>query len=235
MRVHNNEVDHDSVVHLLDPTPEQRHRQRAYYMANVEMIDKKVGEILDALEQKGYLEDAVVIFTSDHGDCLTDHGHSQKWTMYDTITKMPLIVWSPKRFAGDRRVHGLCQQMDIGPAILQLAGVEPPATMEAESILPAIEGKEWTPRDYVFAEHGRDGILQETEFMSMVRSDDWKLVHFVDSSDGQLFDLQKDPDEVINLWHDPAHADKKRELLEVMLNWRVQSDVNTAEWAAEWR
>ena len=235
MRVHNTEVDHDSVVHMLDPTPEQRHRQRAYYMANVEMIDKKVGEIMDALEEKGYLENAVVIFTSDHGDCLTDHGHSQKWTMYDTITKMPLIVWSPNRFAQNEKINGLCQQMDIGPAILELAGIEPPATMEAQSLLPALDGEDWSPREYVFAEHGRDGILQETEFVSMIRSDDWKLVHFVDSEDGQRFDLQNDPDEVNNLWADPAHADKKRELLDVFLRWRIQSDVHTSNWAADWR
>ena len=63
MRVHNSEVDHDSVMHLLDPTPQQRHRQRAYYMANVSMIDDKVGELLAALEDQGYLENAVVIFT----------------------------------------------------------------------------------------------------------------------------------------------------------------------------
>ena len=144
---------------------------------------------------------------------------------------------SPKKkgFAEGKRIDGLCQQMDIGPAILELAGVEPPAAMEAESLLPAIAGQEWTPREYVFAEHGRDGILQETAFMSMVRSDDWKLVHFVDSEDGQLFDLQDDPGEVNNLWDDPAHADRKRDLLGVLLNWRIQSDVNTAEWAAEWR
>ena len=104
MRQHNVEVDHDSVVHMLEPSDEQRHRQRAYYMANVEMIDTKIGEILQALEDKGYLENSVIVFTSDHGDCLTDHGHSQKWSMYDTITRIPLIVASPQRFAGDRRV-----------------------------------------------------------------------------------------------------------------------------------
>ncbi|MFT5378258.1 MAG: arylsulfatase, partial [Candidatus Latescibacterota bacterium] len=92
MRQHNTEVDHDSVVHMLEPSEEQRQRQRAYYMANVEMIDTKVGEIMQALEDKGYLDNAVVVFTSDHGDCLTDHGHSQKWSMYDTITRMPMIV-----------------------------------------------------------------------------------------------------------------------------------------------
>ena len=92
LRVHNTEVDHDSVVHLLEPTEEQRRLQRAYYLANMTMIDEKVGQIMEALEKQGYLENAVVIFTSDHGDCLTDHGHSQKWTMYDQITRIPLIV-----------------------------------------------------------------------------------------------------------------------------------------------
>ncbi len=157
MREHNAEVDHDSVVHLLNPTREQRHRQRAYYLANVTMIDEKVGGILETLDRKGYLENSVVIFTSDHGDCLGDHGHSQKWTMYDIITRMPLIVWAPGRFEGGRRLDELCQLMDIGPAILELAGIEPPASLEAESLLPALQGEAWAGRDYVFAEHCRDG------------------------------------------------------------------------------
>lgn len=235
LREHNNEVDHDSVFHLLDPTPEQRHRQRAYYMANVAMIDQKVGEIMDALERNGYLDNSVVIFTSDHGDCLTDHGHSQKWTMYDTITRIPMIVWGPKYFSGGRRVDGLCQQMDVGAAILELAGLELPETMEAESVLPAIRGEEWTPREYVYAEHGRDGILEETAFMTMVRSTDWKLVHFVDYEKGQLFDLRNDPGEIHNLWDEPQHQERKQQLLNQMLQWRVESQLKTKEWTREWR
>lgn len=235
MRVHNAEVDHDSVVHLLDPTPEQRHRQRAYYLANVTMIDEKVGEIMQALEQKDYLRNSVVIFTSDHGDCLTDHGHSQKWTMYDTITRMPMIVWSPDRFAGGRQIDGLCQQFDIGPAILEMASVEVPKNLEASSLLPAIKDDEWTPREYVYAEHARDGILQGTDFMTMVRNDEWKLVHFVDDPDGQLFNLREDLDEINNLWNDPAGVEKKQELLDELREWRIRSHVRTADWAAEWR
>ena len=235
MRVHNVEVDHDSVVHMLAPTEEQRHRQRAYYLANVTMIDQKVGEIMEALEEGGYLDNSIVIFTSDHGDCLTDHGHSQKWTMYDTITRIPMIVWGPKFFKGGKTVNGLCQQMDIGPAILELAEAKIEPTMEARSILPAIKGDDWVPREYVYAEHGRDGILQGTEFMSMVRSTDWKLVHFIDHSDGQLFDMRNDPDELKNLWDSPDHADKKRELLDQLMNWRMESQLQTANWSAEWR
>jgi len=235
MRQHNAEVDHDSVVHLLNPTRAQQHRQRAYYLANVTMIDEKVGQILTVLEEKGYLEDAVVIFTSDHGDALGDHGHSQKWTMYDIITRMPLIVWAPGRFAGGRQIDRLCQLMDIGPAILELAGLPGPKSLEAESLLPALKGEAWSGRDYVFAEHSRDGILQETEFMTMVRSREWKLVHFLDEPFGQLFDLVNDPEEVNNLWDDPAAADKKHELLAVLREWRIRSQYHTRDWGKEWR
>lgn len=71
------------------------------------MIDEKFGEIMNALEEQDYLKNSIVIFTSDHGDCMTDHGHSQKWTMYDLVTRVPMIVWAPDRFWGsstDRRL-----------------------------------------------------------------------------------------------------------------------------------
>ncbi|MBR9802210.1 sulfatase-like hydrolase/transferase, partial [bacterium] len=235
LRQHNQDIDHDSVVLELNPTAEQRHRQRAYYLANVTMIDEKIGQILESLDRNGYLDNSIVIFTSDHGDCLTDHGHSQKWTMYDTITKMPLIVWAPGRIPGGRTVDGLCQQMDIGPALLELAGAEVPEGLEAKSILPAIKNEDWNPRDYVFAEQAQDGILTDTQFMTMVRNQDWKLVHFLDEPWGQLFDLKNDPQEIRNLWDDPDHIDKKRELLAVLREWRIRSGYKTSQWAAEWR
>jgi len=236
MRQHNSEVDHDSIVYLLDPTREQRQRQRAYYLANVTMIDEKVGQVLQALERKGYLENAVVIFTSDHGDCLGDHGQSQKWTMYDTITRAPTIVWSPGRFPGGHKIVDLYQVMDLGAAILGLAGIEVPESFEAQSVLPALRGaEEARGREYVYAEHSRDGVLRETEFMTMVRSREWKLVHFLDESCGQLFDLVNDPDEVRNLWDNPEYEATKRELLDAMREWLVRSNVKTKDWQKEWR
>ena len=235
LREHNTRIDHDSVVHQLNPSQEDRHRQRAYYLANVTMIDEKVGQILEALDNNGYLDNAVVIFTSDHGDCLTDHGHSQKWTMYDAITRVPMIVWAPNRFAGGRSVDQLCQQMDIGPAILQLAGAEVSDTLEAESVLPALTGDDYPGRDYVFAEQAKDNILTDIRFMTMIRNQTWKLVHFLDDPFGQLFDMKNDPDEVHNLWDDPSHVEKKRELLAVLREWRIRSQYDTGDWCAEWR
>lgn len=235
LRVHNNEIDHDSVVLDLDPSHEQRHRQRAYYLANVTMIDEKVGQIMDALERNDYLDNSVVFFTSDHGDCLTDHGHSQKWTMYDAITRIPLIAWSPNRWAGGRTIEALCQQMDLGPTILDLADVSTPPTLEAITMTPALEGREWPGREYVFAEQARDGILTGCEFMTMVRNHNWKLVHFLDAPHGQLFDLRNDPDEIHNLWDVAEHETKKRELLAVLREWRIRSQYETADWSKEWR
>ena len=235
MRQHNTEVDHDSVVHLLAPTHEQRLRQRAYYLANVTMIDEKVGEIIDALERNDYLKNTVIVFTSDHGDCLTDHGHSQKWTMYDQVTRVPLIIWSPSRFAGGQVVDSLCQQMDLGPTVLELAEIAPPPALEAISLMPALKDPTRTLRDVVFAEQAQDGILEGTQFMTMVRNKQWKLVHFLDEPYGQLFDLQNDPDEIDNLWDQQTALPIRESMLAVLREWRIRSQLHTADWCQEWR
>ncbi|RJT07885.1 sulfatase [Halococcus sp. IIIV-5B] len=234
LREHNEEVDHDSVSHQTFASDEDRHRQRAYYYANVTMIDEQVGKIMEALETNGY-EDTVIIFTSDHGEALGDHGHSQKWTMYDQVTRVPTMVWSPGRFES-RTVEDLVSLFDLGPTVLEIADAPIDDTLEAESLIPALQGEaSWTGRDHIFAEHARDGILQETEFMTMIRSEDWKFVHFVDYDEGQLFDLSEDPSETENLWDDPAVSDVKQEFHERLLNWRIEGGVQTADWTEEYR
>jgi arylsulfatase len=230
MRIENSQQDKDSLLHSLNPTHDQMQRQRAYYLANVTMIDEKVGQILATLEAKGYLDNSVVIFTSDHGDALCDYGHSQKMTLYDIITRVPTIVWAPSRFTGGRRYNQLCQLMDLGPTVLELAGVEPPQNFEALSLLPALQGEAWAGRDYVFTEQPVRG-----GYMTMVRNDQWKLVHFLDQPYGQLFDLQADPGEVENRWDDPSLAQVKQELIQVLCNWRIRSSLHTADFAAGWR
>ncbi|MEM8952594.1 MAG: sulfatase-like hydrolase/transferase [Verrucomicrobiota bacterium] len=228
MRRHNCEVDHDSVVHQLEPTRDARLRQRRHYLANVTMIDHEVGEIMKALEETGYLENTVIVFTSDHGDCLTDHGHSQKWTCYEQVTRVPMIVWGDG-FAGGQTVSDLVQLMDIGPTVLELAGLEVGEEMEAESLLGALRGDlDWQGRDCVYAEQARDGNFGYASWMTMVRTERWKLVHLLDEADGQLFDLQEDPGERRNLWGDVSHDEVKRGLIERLLEWRMRSGVRTA-------
>ncbi|MEJ5868278.1 sulfatase-like hydrolase/transferase [Pseudokineococcus sp. 5B2Z-1] len=227
-------VDHDAVVHLEDPSDEQLRRQRRHYLANVTMLDDQVGALREVLERLGVWDDTVLVFTSDHGDCLNDHGHSQKWTMYDPSVRVPAIVAGPGVAEG-RRVEGLTSMMDLGPTVLELAGVEVPHWMEAQSLVPALRGEEWPGREHAFSEHARDHILTGTAMMTMVRDDRWKLVSFVDSDEGQLFDLEADPHEERTLWDHPACAEVKQRLLEVMARWRTESALRSADWAADVR
>jgi arylsulfatase A-like enzyme len=236
LRRHNQDVDHDSVVMDLNPTEAQRHRQRAYYLANVTMIDQKVGEIIDALERKGYLDDSILIFTSDHGDCLSDHGQSQKWTMYEQITRVPMIIWAPGRFGDARTIDALIQQMDLGPTILDWAGIPVPDSWEAQTLSPALDPQaEFPGREFVYCEQVRDGVLTGCQFMTMVRDKTHKLVHFLDQPCGQLFDLVADPDELNNLWDQPDAAAQKHRLLSELREWRIRSGVHTKDWCSDWR
>ncbi len=226
-RLHDVEVDHDSVAWSLNPTREQLHRMRAYYCANVEMIDREVGQILDTLEARGRLDNTIIVFASDHGDCLGDHGLSQKWAPYDEVTRVPLIISAPGRFSEGRDVSELVQLFDLGPTILEWAGLTPDPSFEAESLNPALKEEPFDGRTHVFCEQGGDVNLTGAEYLTMVRSTTHKLVHFKGLSCGQLFDLVKDPGEKRNLWDDPKAAPMKQQLLDVMREWLIDTSVKT--------
>src|SRR5699024_8725089 len=107
-------VDHDSIVHLDEPSDEQMQRQRRHYYANISMIDEQIGEIREALERRGVLDNTIIVFTADHGDTLNDHGQSQKWSMYEGSVRVPAIVWGPGRVQPGQILDGLTSHMDLG-------------------------------------------------------------------------------------------------------------------------
>lgn len=219
--------DADGVVHLPDPTPQQSQRQRAHYYANVSMIDTQLGQIVAALEQRGVLDNTIIIFASDHGDCLGDHGHSQKWNMYEATVRVPALISWPGHIAEGKRVADLVALFDLGPTILEYAGVQPPGWMEAQSLQPYLNGTQQIRRQRVYAEHSNDALLTGTRFMTMILDERLKLVHFVDSDQGQLFDLDSDPNEQINLWDEPAYAQTRAGLIDEILKWRLESSLKT--------
>ncbi len=222
----------DSVVFDPRATEEQRHRQRAYYLANTTMIDEQVGRIRDALERKGMLENAVFIFTSDHGDCLGDHGLVEKWNMYDSAVRVPLIVRAPERFPGGRTEEALIQWFDLGPTILELAGIEP-EHMEARSLLPLLEspgGEETRGREFVYSEAAPDFMLQDVAYTYMIRDRRHKLVDYRGTDEGQLFDLGEDPDELRNLWSDPRYDETRSGLRRALDRWLAESISEYAGW-----
>ena len=221
--------DRDGIVFLEHPDRAQQERQRRYYLANVAMIDARIGHLMDALEARGVRDNTIIVFTSDHGDCLGDHGLSQKWNMYDPSVRVPAIISGPG-IAKGQQLSGLMEHMDLGPTVLELAGLEPPSWMEARSVAPALRGETWHGRTHAFSEHARDLILTGTELMTMARDENLKLVEFIDSDEGQLFDLRTDPHEEHSVWDDPSYTEDKTRLLMAISRWRAQSALDTAPW-----
>lgn len=226
----------DSTAHRPFADMEDRKRQRACYHANQEMIDGKIGEILDTLDALGYLDNAIVVYTSDHGDCLGDHGLSQKWSFYDQITRVPLIVWSKNKalVPNGKSVPGLVQQHDIAQWLLEMAGIEVPEFFETESIAAAFGEEDFAGREAVFCEHGRDRYFH-CDLGTMIRTHDWKCCIYPSEGVGQLFDLKGDPHEEHNLWDSDAHSEIKASLVGQIYNWTTESLYKTKDWAVEVR
>lgn len=227
--------NHDAAPHTVDAPHAQRHRQLAHYLANVTLIDREIGRLLEALDAAGRLDDAIVIFTSDHGDCLGDHGHAQKWTMYEQVVRVPLVVWSARRLAGQGECRALVQSIDLAPAIFEWAGCSVPDWWETVSLGRALRGEPFTGRAAVYSEQGRDVVFQFADFVSMLRTERYKFVHFLGESFGQLFDLQEDPYEEMDLWNDPGARGVRETLRAAWLDWRVASSYRTRDWADAFR
>jgi arylsulfatase len=216
----------DSIAWRRDATPADYLRLRRHYAANVSMIDQQVGRILQTLDQRGYLDNALVIFTSDHADALGDHGHIQKWTMYDTVVRVPLLFWSknlPLK-AGTR--DELVQLFDVAPTILQAAGLPVPGDFEARTLWGSITGDPaHQPRDAVYAELARDHIQTGSEFILMRRDRRWKIVLYLDDAYGELYDLEADPGETRNLWNDEAVRGTRDDLRSGCMSWLAKGSL----------
>ena len=227
------QYNQDGVAWKHNPTTEELLRIRRHYAANVTMIDKKLGSIVQTLEQRGMLDNTVIIFTSDHGEALGDHGHIQKWTMYDVAVKVPLLVWAPGRIQNGT-TDALVQLMDVAPTILDLVSIPIPKGWQARSFNPLLTDTNAPAiRDAVYAELTRGHIQTASEFICMRRDERYKLVWYLGEDNGEFYDLQEDPNELHNLWNSRGHADMRtaREALiqEEMIRNMVQAQSRPME------
>lgn len=220
------ESNFDSVAWRTDTSPADLLRLRRHYAANVTMIDHQLGRILQALDTRGYLDNALVIFTSDHADALGDHGHIQKWTMYDCVLRVPLIFWSKNLPVHPGRRDELVQMFDIAPTILEAAGLKPPDDFEAKSLWGSLSSlPDYTAREAVYSELARDHIQTGSEFILMRRDRRWKIVVYLDDDYGELYDLQADPGEVDNLWNQASMRPMRDEFAQDCLRWLARGSL----------
>ena len=214
------QAQHESIIDMYTPTEEAIAEMRRHYYAKVTTVDEKLGEVLDALEKTGMLDNSLVIFCSDHGELLGDHTMAYKWLMYDQIVHVPLIICDRRAARGGSgagaSVGDLVSLMDLGPTVLEAAGIEPPTYLEGRSLLPYAEGdsNQMSPRQYVYC---------EDNYLVMMRSQTHKLVYYIGQQEGELYDLATDPEELWNLWESGKHRSIKQELLSDLLAWMAGS------------
>ena len=187
----------------------------AAYYAMVELIDKQVGRMVAALEETGQLENTIVIFMSDHGEMLGDHGLFLKGPhFYDEAVRVPLIISWKDRFAANLRADCLMELIDITPTLLEAAEIDVPNTIQGRSLMPILLSQRDAGhhRDYVFSEY-YNAWTHKHSYGSMLRTREEKIVVYHGTDQGELYDLKNDPDEFENLWHSPEHTKGKLRLM----------------------
>ena len=175
---------------------------QAKYYAMIELIDHNVGRLLDALESSGQRDNTVVIFTSDHGETLGDHGLLLKGCrFYESLVRVPLVISWPGRFQRGLRSRALVELTDLAPTLLELAGLAAPDTMQGKPLTAILTGGSSPDRhrEFVRSEYYR-ALAGAQSFATMVRSERFKQVVYHGHGLGELFDLETDPGEFDNLW-----------------------------------
>jgi len=192
-----------------------KHLQASYY-AMIEFLDREFGRLLTFLDESGLRENTIIIFMSDHGEMLGDHGLVLKGCrFYEGLMRVPLMISWLGRV--QPRIHDeLVELVDIAPTLYELAGMDVPLWVQGRSLASRICGGELNAphREFVRAEHYAATNLADATHATMYRDRRWKLVVYHQKKLCELFDLENDPWEHKDLSQDPAYAELKWELLQ---------------------
>lgn len=174
-----------------------------YYLALALHVDDCIGHIIKALKETGTYDNTLIIFTSDHGEYLGDHGKIQKGMPgYDCITNVPMILRYPKKIKQGLQIRQLVEAVDIVPTVLDYCGIQVPPFIQGKSVRNVLEGKPGIPREEVLTENFLPYGLKETT----IRTDKFK--YYLNSQGKEiLFDLEKDPKELYNVIDDQEYAE----------------------------
>ena len=179
--------------------PDNQKRMWSAYYASVSFMDRQVGRILDALESSGHAETTTVIFTSDHGYHLGEHGFWQKTNLHEEVIRVPLVIRAPGMTPGIS--HSLVELVDLYPTICELAGVPPSPTTQGKSLLPILQNPDASVKQMALSFHKGTSM----------RTDRWHYMLYQDGSQ-ELYDVVSDPSELNNLAKDPQHGEMVAQL-----------------------
>jgi len=219
-------VNADFLADRLEGTALVRWKYQRYiadYLRTVAAIDDNLGRVLDYLDATGLARNTVVIYSSDQGFFLGDHGWFDKRWMYEESLRTPLLVRWPGVVRPGSVNADLVQNLDYAETLLDIAGVAIPSTMQGRSLVPLLRGQ--TPSDW------RDAIYyQYFEYPAVhmvrrhygVRTKRYKLIHYYEIDEWELFDLERDPKELRSVYAEPGYAGVVRSMKQRLRDLRAQ-------------
>ncbi|MEN6385323.1 MAG: sulfatase-like hydrolase/transferase [Phycisphaerales bacterium] len=194
---------------MTDVKPETVKKGRELYYGLVEWMDSEVGKILRALKDNGLEDNTIVIYTSDHGENMGEHGLWWKNAMFNTASRIPLIISYPKRWKGSQRRLQTASLVDLTRTIADLGQAEFPKDWDGDSMVDWLDNSNYKWKDFAVSEYYAHNIASG---YTMIRTADYKYVYHTPSdkahkSQTELYNLRKDPDELSNLSNQDNYKD----------------------------
>jgi arylsulfatase A-like enzyme len=195
------------------------------YLLCTKAVDENVGRLLKYLDESGLAENTVVIYSSDQGFYLGDHGWFDKRWMYELSYRMPLLVRWPGKIEPKSKNRDLTSNLDFAQTFLDLAGAQADSKMQGVSLVPLLKGekpKDWRKSLYYhYHEGGGHGVARHEG----VKTARHKLIHFFDKEEWELFDLKNDPDEMKSVYGNPDYAKVQARLLQELKRLKKEYEV----------
>jgi arylsulfatase A-like enzyme len=200
-----------------DQTDAQLAQMTANYYGMISLIDHSVGRILEALDQFGLADNTLVVYTTDHGELLGNHGLYLKHPIpYEDLLRIGMIVRGPGVHAG-KEVREPVSTLDLAATFHDYSGVAPLRSLQGRSLRPLLEAQNGAGRDVAYSEwHVHASRCGQSLKLRTVRTKTHKCTFELDSGAGELYDLIEDPDEMTNRFDDPAYAKVRKELHDMM-------------------
>jgi arylsulfatase A-like enzyme len=198
------------------------------YLGTLMAVDESVGRILKYLDDNDLADNTIVIYSSDQGFFLGEHGWYDKRWMFEESFRMPFLIRWPNVVAPNSKLPELIQNIDYAPTFLEIAGIEIPPDIQGRSLVPLLKGdsKDWRESlYYAYYEIGEHAVPQHFG----VRTDRYKIFYIPSSNEWQLFDLERDPLEMANVYGEQEYAEVQRHLHSEYSRLRKEYDAPTYE------
>lgn len=186
---------------------------KAIYYGMVSLVDDCIGRILDAIDRQNLRENTIIVFLSDHGDYLGDHGFYGKGLPYDSVLRVPMI-WSGSGIKAGNTIDTVESTLDIAPTILDMANIPEAEAMQGLSMKAILKGEMQERQSIAMTENDDDFAAIR---MRTITTENWRLTYYLNETFGELIDRNNDPNEIHNLWDNPKYSSIKQDLLNQLM------------------